>query len=186
MSLHPWHQIDSGSQSPNVVNAVIEIQKGSRSKYELDKESGLLRLDRVLYSSVFYPANYGFIPQTLGDDHDPLDILVISQINIQPLCIVRGKVIGVMQMIDNGEPDDKIIAVCADDISVSHIDDIEALPVYFQSELKTFFEEYKKLENKKVLVEGFKNAKTARTIIKRAEKQYATVYENKIAKSLNV
>jgi inorganic pyrophosphatase len=104
---------------PHIVQAIIEIPSGSRAKYELDKDSGLLRLDRVLYSSVHYPANYGFIPQTLGEDHDPLDILVISRVEVQPLCIVRAKVLGVMRMVDSGEGDDKIIAVAADDVSVN-------------------------------------------------------------------
>src|SRR6185369_13118754 len=133
--------------------AIIEIPRGSKAKYELDKATGMLRLDRVLYSSVYYPANYGFIPRTLGDDHDPLDILVISQIEIEPLCIVRAQVIGVMRMIDSGEGDDKIIAVAADDKSVSHIQDVAQVPEHFHSELRHFFEEYKRLENKTVLVE---------------------------------
>lgn len=165
MNSNPWHNVNIGKNQPDIVQAIIEIPKGSRAKYELDKETGMLRLDRVLYSSVFYPANYGFIPQTLGEDHDPLDILVLSQIDIQPLCIVNAKVIGVMRMIDNNEGDDKIIAVCADDVSVNHINSMEELPSYFHSELKNFFEEYKKLENKKVLVEGFQDATTAKKII---------------------
>ncbi len=176
MSVHPWHDIETGAQAPDIVNAVIEIPRGTKAKYELDKPTGLLRLDRVLYSAVFYPANYGFIPRTLGDDHDPLDILVISQEAIQPLCIVKAKIIGVMQMVDNGEPDDKIIAVCSDDVSVSHINDIDALPQYFQSELKNFFEEYKKLEKKDVEVEGFQNAGKAKAIITRALGQYSESY----------
>lgn len=132
----------------------------------------MLRLDRVLFSSVYYPANYGFIPQTLGEDRDPLDILILSQINIEPLCIVRAKVIGVMRMIDNNEADDKIIAVAADDVSVNHIRAIEELPVHFHSELKHFFEEYKKLEKKTVLVEKFQDADTANAIIEQAIEDY--------------
>jgi inorganic pyrophosphatase len=170
--MNPWHQVKIGGQQPDIVQSIIEISKGSRAKYELDKESGMLRLDRVLYSSVFYPANFGFIPQTLGEDHDPLDILVLSQIDIQPLCIVKAKVIGVMRMIDNNEADDKIIAVCADDVSVNHINTIDELPAYFHSELKHFFEEYKKLENKKVLVADFQNAATAKMIIQKAMNNY--------------
>lgn len=168
MNFNPWHQVSIGKKAPKIVQAIIEIPKGSRAKYELDKETGMLRLDRVLYSSVFYPANYGFIPQTLGEDHDPLDILVLSQMEIQPLCIVNAKVIGVMRMVDNNEGDDKIIAVCADDVSVNHINSMEELPAYFHSELKNFFEEYKKLENKKVLVEGFQDFDTAKTIIEKS------------------
>lgn len=168
MNFNPWHQVSIGQKQPDIVQAIIEIPKGSKAKYELDKETGMLRLDRVLYSSMFYPANYGFIPQTLGEDHDPLDILVLSQIDIQPMCIVNAKVIGVMRMIDNNEGDDKIIAVCADDVSVNHINSMEELPAYFHSELKNFFEEYKKLENKKVLVEKFQDASTAKKIIEKS------------------
>lgn len=172
MNIHPWHAVDIGKQQPDIVQAIIEIPKNSRAKYELDKETGMLRLDRVLYSSVFYPANYGFIPQTLGADNDPLDILVLSQIEIQPLCIVNAKVIGVMRMIDNDEADDKIIAVAADDVSVSHIDNIEDLPPYFHSELRHFFEEYKTLEHKTVLVEDFQDSATAKQIIDTAITDY--------------
>jgi len=170
--MNPWHDVEIGAKQPEIVQAIIEIPKGSRAKYELDKGSGMLRLDRVLYSSVHYPANYGFIAQTLGKDHDPLDILVLSQIDVQPLCIVRAKVIGVMRMIDAGEGDDKIIAVAADDVSVNHINDIKQLPEHFNSELRHFFEEYKKLENKTVLVEDFQDLEMAKKIINTAVKDY--------------
>lgn len=172
MNFNPWHNVEIGGEQPDFVNSIIEIPKGSKAKYELDKETGMLRLDRVLFASVYYPANYGFIPQTLGEDHDPLDILVLSQINVQPLCIVRAKVIGVMRMIDAGEADDKVIAVAADDVSVSHIEAIDELPVHFHSELKHFFEEYKKLENKTVLVEKFQDKEIAKAIIKTAIDDY--------------
>ena len=145
MNFNPWHEVEIGPHQPDIVQAIIEIPKGSKAKYELDKVSGMLRLDRVLFASVYYPANYGFIPQTLGEDHDPLDILVLSQIDIQPLCVVRAKVIGVMRMLDNKEGDDKIIAVAADDVSVNDINRMEELPPYFHLELKQFFEDYKKL-----------------------------------------
>lgn len=176
MNFNPWHQVDIGADQPDIVEAIIEISAGSKAKYELDKETGMLRLDRVLFASVYYPANYGFIPQTLGEDHDPLDILVLSQINIEPLCIVRAKVIGVMRMLDNNEADDKIIAVAADDVSVNHINTMDELPPYFHSELKHFFEEYKKLENKTVLVEDFDNKDTAYEIIQQAIEDYQKVY----------
>jgi inorganic pyrophosphatase len=143
-SFNPWHHVSPGNKLPEFVNGIIEIPKGTRAKYELDKESGLLKLDRVLYSSVYYPANYGFIPQSFCDDHDPLDILILSQIDVVPMCIVEAKVIGVMRMLDNGEADDKIIAVAAGDPSVSHIQDISELPAHFISEMRSFFEDYKK------------------------------------------
>jgi inorganic pyrophosphatase len=172
MNTNPWHTVTVGQESPKVVQGIIEIPKGSRAKYELDKESGLLKLDRVLFSSVYYPANYGFIPQTYGDDHDPLDILVLSQIDIQPLCIIEAKVIGVMRMLDQGEGDDKIIAVALHDMSVNHINDIEELPSHFILELRSFFEDYKKLENKTVVVEEFQNRETAYEIIERSIESY--------------
>ena len=166
--LHPWHGANFGEKSPEIVNGLIEIPQGSRAKYEIDKPSGLLKLDRVIYSSFYYPTNYGFIPQTYGDDKDPLDILVISSISIQPLCLVEAKVIGVMQMIDQGDADDKIIAVANNDPSINYINNIEELPKHFFSELRHFFEEYKTLENKSVEVEEFKDKATALKIIEDA------------------
>jgi len=162
---NPWHAIEPGRLVPEYVTGVIEIPKGSRAKYELDKDSGLLRMDRVLYSSVYYPANYGFIPKTYCDDNDPLDILILSQIDIVPFCLVSARVIGVMRMVDNGEADDKIIAVAEGDMSVSHINDISELPVHFTRELQTFFEDYKKLENKTVVIEDFQSKFVALQIV---------------------
>lgn len=169
---HPWHGVETGDNAPRIVNAIIEIPQGSRAKYEIDKESGLLKLDRVIYSSFYYPMNYGFIPRTYGDDKDPLDILVLSSINVQPLCIVEAKVIGVMQMIDNGEGDDKIIAVANNDISVAHINNIEEMPAHFFKEIRQFFEDYKKLENKEVRVDAFGDKAKALGIIESAIVNY--------------
>jgi len=176
---NPWHHVSVGDRVPQYVNSIIEIPKGSRAKYELDKASGLLRLDRVLYSSVYYPANYGFIPQSYCDDHDPLDILILSQIEVEPLCIVEAKVIGVMQMTDNGEADDKIIAVAANDVSINHINDIDELPPHFIHELRHFFEEYKTLENKKVVVEEFQHRTTAEAIIEKSLVDYQAYIQGK-------
>ena len=174
--LHPWHGVDTGDQAPRLVNAVIEIPQGSRAKYEIDKPSGLLRLDRVIYSSFYYPTNYGFIPQTYGDDKDPLDILVLSSLSIQPLCLVTAKVIGVMQMIDQGDADDKIIAVAAHDPSINYINNIEELPKHFFGELRHFFEEYKRLENKSVKVEEFQDKTVALKIVEDAMKAYQELF----------
>lgn len=171
-NFNPWHNVEIGNEAPVIVQAVIEIAQGTKGKYELDKTSGLLRLDRVLFSTVHYPANYGFIPRTLGDDHDPLDILVLSQIAIHPLCLVRARVLGAMRMLDNNEGDDKIIAVAADDISMAHYKHITELPDYFQMELKQFFEDYKKLEKKAVAVEEFQDEKVAFEIINQAIESY--------------
>lgn len=176
-TFNPWHHVSPGNQTPEIVNGIIEIPKGSRAKYELDKESGLLKLDRVLYSAVYYPANYGFIPKTYCDDKDPLDILILSQIDVVPMCIVPAKVIGVMRMLDNGEADDKIIAVAAGDPSVSHIEDISELPRHFISEMHSFFEDYKKLEKKSVVVEKFLDKSTALSIILDSFRMYQDHFE---------
>lgn len=175
-SHHPWHDITYGDDAPEILECIIEIPKGSRAKYELDKASGLLRLDRVLYSSFYYPANYGFIPQTYCDDHDPLDILVLSSEVFTPLCIVRAKVIGVMRMLDQGEADDKIIAVADNDMSVSHIDNIDELPPYFTSELQHFFEEYKTLENKTVSIEEFFDKDVALDVVRKSIEDYKKMF----------
>ncbi len=170
--LNPWHSINPGERVPNVVNGIIEIPQNSRAKYELDKASGLLRLDRVLYSSMYYPANYGFIPQTYCDDKDPLDILILTQIVVVPLCIVPAKVIGVMHMLDQGEADDKIIAVAENDMSVKHLEDISEMPDHFFREIKNFFEDYKKLEHKTSVVEEFQGKDVAIEIVNKAIRDY--------------
>jgi inorganic pyrophosphatase len=169
---HPWHSIDNGSEAPAIVKAVIEIPRYSKGKYELDKGSGLLKLDRVLFSSVHYPANYGFIPQTYSDDRDPLDILVICSIDVFPLCIVEAKVIGAMEMIDGDEKDDKIISVARNDMSVNYINDLSELPPHTLVELRRFFEDYKKLEHKNVIVEQFMDRERAYQIVNDSLKLY--------------
>ncbi len=170
--VHPWHGVNAGAQAPRVVTAVIEIPQGSRCKFEIDKATGLLKLDRVIFSSFYYPCNYGFIPQTYGDDKDPLDILVICTLPMVPLTLMEAKVVGVMQMIDGGDGDDKIIAVAANDPGVSHYNNIEELPKHFFDELRHFFEEYKKLENKSVKVEEFGDKATALKIVEDAIASY--------------
>ncbi|WP_258097761.1 inorganic diphosphatase [Marinoscillum pacificum] len=170
--MNPWHDVRIGEDAPEVVNGIIEIPKNTRAKYELDKESGMLILDRVIFSSMHYPANYGFIPKTYCDDNDPLDILVLTQIVVDPLCIVPAKVIGAMQMLDGGEKDDKIIAVATGDMSVNHINDISDLGPHFVKELQNFFEDYKKLENKTVVIEDFQNRQTAVEIVEKAMSDY--------------
>lgn len=176
-TLHPWHGIPPGDQAPTIVNAVIEIPKGERAKYEVDKHSGLLKMDRVIHSSFHYPINYGFIPQSLGDDRDPLDILVLSGVSIHPLCLVEARVIGVMRMVDSGDGDDKVISVAHTDPSVNYIRDMSELPAHFLEELRHFFEEYKKLERKTVLVEEFQDSDTAKRIVNEAVTLYRETYQ---------
>jgi inorganic pyrophosphatase len=166
--LHPWHGAHYGNKAPETVNALIEIPQGSRAKYEIDKPTGLLKLDRVIFSSFHYPINYGFIPQTLGEDGDPLDILVLCSESIQPLCLVEANVIGNMQMIDTGVPDDKIIAVAAKDPTVNYIKHINELPPPLLSILKNYFEQYKALENKQVAIDEFQPKDKALEVINSA------------------
>lgn len=173
---HPWHSVHYGTNAPEYVNAIIEIPEGSRSKYEIDKETGLLKLDRVIYSSFHYPVNYGFIPQSLGQDMDPLDILVLCSQSIRSLCLVQAKVIGNMQMIDSGERDDKIIAVALNDPSVRQYDNIDELPQHFLLEMRNFFEQYKVLEDKKVEIDTFQDKATALPIVTEAIHFYNEKY----------
>ncbi len=169
--MHPWHQVELFSHV-DLVPAIIEVPKHSQIKYELDKKSGLVRVDRVLYSAVHYPANYGFIPRTYCEDHDPLDILVLGQVSVAPLAIMRAKPIGVMKMVDGGEADDKIIAVHQDDPEYTHYNHIDQLPPHTLKMLRQFFEDYKTLENKEVKIETFLGPVEARDIINKAIKLY--------------
>jgi inorganic pyrophosphatase len=170
---HPWHSVELGAQAPEVVNAVIEIPKGSKIKYELDKKSGLIKVDRVLFSSVHYPANYGFVPQTYCEDRDPLDVLVLGQEPVAPLSIMRARIIGVMRMQDQGEADDKLIAVHADDPEYAHYTTMKELAPHRMTEVRRFFEDYKALEHKKVVVEEFFDRAEALRILKEAIDLYA-------------
>lgn len=169
---HAWHDIPVGESPPDVINAVVEIPAGGKVKYELDKPTGLLRVDRVLYSSVIYPANYGFIPQTYGDDKDPLDVLVLMQEPVVPMAILRTRPIGVMNMLDMGQADEKIVGIHLDDPTFNNFHDISELPDHRLRELRRFFQDYKKLEDKEVRVQEFQGPEEARAIIVRAIEQY--------------
>ncbi|KAF8395074.1 hypothetical protein HHK36_019014 [Tetracentron sinense] len=182
---HPWHDLEIGPGAPTIFNCVrildsidyksivVEIGKGSKVKYELDKKTGLIKVDRVLYSSVVYPHNYGFIPRTLCEDNDPMDVLVLMQEPVIPGCFLRAKAIGLMPMIDQGEKDDKIIAVCADDPEYRHYTDIKELPPHRLAEIRRFFEDYKKNENKEVAVNDFLPAAPAYEAIQHSMNLYA-------------
>jgi inorganic pyrophosphatase len=145
---HPWHDIACDEPVDESITAFIEIPKGSKVKYELDKETGLLKVDRILFSAVHYPANYGFIPRTHADDGDPLDILVLMQEPVEPLTIMRARPLGGLRMVDDKGGDDKIIAVCIDDPAVAHYETVQQLPPHLMRELDRFFRDYKVLEGK--------------------------------------
>ena len=164
--MHPWHDIYIDDEViEKSFPAVIEVPSGSKNKYELDKSTGFLRLDRVLYSSVHYPANYGFIPRTYCEDGDPLDALVLGQEPVHPLTIVEARAIGVMRMRDDKGTDDKIIAVSVHDPAVSDYHDHKQLPEHTLREVKRFFQDYKVLENKQVVIDDFMGPGDATRII---------------------
>jgi inorganic pyrophosphatase len=170
--LHAWHDVSPGAGLPRDFQAVIEIPLGSNIKYELDKPTGLLKVDRVIHSAVFYPANYGFIPQTYAEDNDPLDVLVLCQEPVQPLALIKARAIGVMTMIDSGASDDKIISVATNDPEFSDYLEARDLPPHRLLVLKRFFQDYKQLEGKQVQVEDIKPAYAALSIIDSALARY--------------
>ncbi len=173
---HPWHDIPIGIGAPDEITGVVEIPKGGHVKYELDKGTGLLKVDRVLYSSVVYPANYGFIPQTLGDDDDPLDILALMQEPVVPLSALRLRPIGVMMMLDQGQRDEKIVCAHLDDPEFEFYRDINQLPPHRLRELRRFFQDYKALENKEVLVQDFLGPEQAVAAIRSAMANYRAAF----------
>ncbi|HEY1098188.1 MAG TPA: inorganic diphosphatase [Myxococcota bacterium] len=172
--MHPLHDLSAGPGAPRVVDAFIEIPRGGRVKYEVDKESGLLRASRVLYGAIHYPANYGFIPRTLDSDGDALDILVLAQEEIMPGSVVSARVIGVMPMVDGGDVDDKIIAVMIGDPAFDMVRSLDDLRPYQMNEIMRFFGDYKALEEKEVRVAAPLGLDEAVKIVERC----ATAYEN--------
>ena len=171
-----WHDISPKRISKDKFIAVVEIQKGSKCKYELDKETGLLRLDRILYTSTHYPANYGFIPRTYAEDYDPLDVLVLCSEQILPLTEVQCYPIGVITMIDNGRPDEKIIAIPCDDPSYNSYTDINEIPSHIFDEMMHFFSVYKTLEGKETSVNEIKGREEATATIEKAINSYIDTY----------
>jgi inorganic pyrophosphatase len=171
--LHPWHDVTPGEHLPHEFNTLVEIPMGSSVKYELDKQTGLLRLDRVLYSAVYYPANYGFIPQTYAEDDDPLDVLVLCQEAVAPMTLVTARVIGLMTMIDSGKRDHKILAVAVGDPEFNSFREARELPVHRLTMLRRFFQDYKQLEGKSVAVDEIQSAELALPVIEDALQRYS-------------
>ncbi|WP_337175273.1 inorganic diphosphatase [Paludisphaera sp.] len=171
--MHPWHDVTPGEHLPLEFNALIEIPMGSSVKYELDKETGLLRMDRVLYSAVYYPANYGFIPQTYAEDDDPLDVLVLCQEAVAPMTLVTARAIGLMTMVDAGKKDHKILAVAVGDPEYNGFRDAADLPPHRLMMLRRFFQDYKYLEGKSVEVDEIQPAETSKHVIEDALQRYS-------------
>ena len=170
--MHPWHDITPGENLPSEFNAIIEIPMGSSVKYELDKRTGLIKMDRVLYSAVYYPANYGFIPQTLAEDDDPLDVLVLCQEAVVPLTLVKARAIGLMTMIDSGKRDHKIISVATQDPEFSSYKEASQMPEHRLTMLRRFFLDYKQLEHKSVEVDEILSSEHALPVIEDSISRY--------------
>ncbi|MDD2398172.1 MAG: inorganic diphosphatase [Bacilli bacterium] len=177
-----WHDIDPRRITPTEFDAVVEINKGSKNKYELDKETGLLKLDRVLYTSTHYPQNYGFIPLTWADDNDPLDVMIITSEPVLPLTLVRCRPIGIFRMEDSGEIDEKILAICINDPSYKDIQNIADLPMHLFEEIRHFFQVYKSLEAKETIVDHVQDKNLAEETIARALKRYKEKFYQKFVK----
>lgn len=167
-----WHDLNTGDNVPETITAIIEIPKGSKAKFEIDKDSGLIKLDRVLKTPMGYPANYGFIPRTYCEDKDPLDVFVICSQDLAPGIMVSARVIGVINMIDGGEQDDKIIAVAEDDAFFENIKDLSDLPEIVVGEMRVFLEDYKKLQKKVVEVPAILGREEAYKVIENSVKLY--------------
>lgn len=173
---HLWHGISAGANPPLDINVIIEIPSGSKCKYELDKVAGMIRVDRIIASAVYYPGNYGFIPQTYADDNDPLDALVLSQISFHPGIIVRSRPIGVMRMTDAGESDDKILCVPLRDPHYQEFKSASDIPQNVLNEILEFFKVYKNLEEKKVTIQGVEPLEVAIEIVNQSLENYKEKY----------
>ena len=167
-----WHDISPKRITSRDFICVVEISKNSKKKYELDKETGYIILDRILHTSTHYPANYGFIPRTYGDDNDPLDVLLLCSEPLEPLTLVRAYPIGVISMIDNGRNDEKIIAIPFEDPNYNQYTDIDQLPAHIFAEMRHFFSVYKNLENKTTAVNEVSDRETAVKIVEAAIENY--------------
>jgi inorganic pyrophosphatase len=176
MTLHLWHNLVSGPEVPDIVYAVVEVPKGSRNKYEYSKGTGVIKLDRVLYSPLHYPGDYGFIPQSYFDDGDPMDILVMMNAPTFPGCVIEARPLGMFKMIDNGEPDFKVLAVPSTDPNFDEYRDLKDLPVHFPKEVEHFFMVYKQLQGTQVESQGWVGAEETKKAILSSIQSYRLNY----------
>ncbi len=174
--INPWHDLPAGPDVPSVITTVVEIPAGSKNKYELDKQTGLLRLDRVLYSAVHYPGDYGFVPRTLHEDNDPLDVLIHVNEPTFPGCQIDVRPVGVLKLLDRGEPDDKVLGVPVSDPYHAEYHDLPDLPSHYTKEVEHFFLVYKDLEGKRMQILGWENAAAAHRIIRESIARYDAKY----------
>lgn len=172
-----WRDIETGPKVPSVINVIVEIPKGSQNKYEYDKKHGVVKLDRVLFSPFFYPGEYGIIPQTFAEDGDPMDALVLVTNPTYPGVLIESRPIGMLQMKDGGEMDDKILCVAKDDVRFENINDLSDLEKHIPKEIAHFFASYKQLEGKKVEILGWKNAASAKKAIADGIKLYKKIFK---------
>lgn len=172
MTLHLWHNLASGPQAPDRVYAIVEVPKGSRNKYEYSKRAGVIKLDRVLYSPLHYPGDYGFIPQTYFDDGDPMDILVMMSEPTFPGCVIEARPVGMLKMIDDGEPDYKVLAVPATDPNFEEYNDMKDLPQHFPKEVSHFFMIYKQLQGHLTENDGWVDSASAKESILKSMQSY--------------
>jgi inorganic pyrophosphatase len=172
-----WHEISAGDETPNVINVIIECPKGSKNKYEIDKETGLIKLDRAMKTSQDYPFDYGFVPQSLWDDGDALDVVLFTTNPLAPGILVEARPVGIMHMIDGGESDDKILAVPKSDPRFDHVNDLKDLNEYSLKEIKHFFETYKSIENKSVVIDGSEGKEVAYAAIKKGLQMYTEKFK---------
>lgn len=173
-----WREISSGDNTPEIINVIVECPKGTKNKYEIDKETGLIKLDRAMKTSQDYPFDYGFVPQSLWDDGDALDVVLFTTYPLAPGILVEARPVGIMHMIDGGEGDDKILAVPKDDPRWDGVQELKDLNEYSLKEMKHFFETYKSIENKTVVIDGFEGKEVALEAVKKGLKMYQDKYGN--------
>jgi inorganic pyrophosphatase len=170
--MHLWHEISPGKKSPKIINVIIEIPKGSKNKYEIDKETGIIKLDRAMKTAQDYPFDYGFVPQTYWEDGDALDVVVLTTYPLSPGILVEARPVGIMKMIDGGEGDDKLIAVPSEDPRWDNVKDLKDINPHTIKEIRHFFETYKAIENKKVEIGGFSGKDKAEKAVEKGIKLY--------------